>query len=271
MMLKQPAAFFILFCLCALPDAGTAADKKDVQFEAEYRLYRILDHLSGETSLDENIWAGKEPPSLEQKKSLTPFTSARFQLGKNRFEIGDKGWFWNGANMDDRTSQTQALWDSTNSISLMIAPRIRVLNGEVAVIAVESVRKLEYFERRSDGLFELKGMYEPTGLDIKTTPTLENDGRIRLNLEIVLRSVEKREPIPGVTLQVGRPILQMREHKAELLVRPGKEYGILLHAGDDGQGVLIFRLQLGIAKPAAGRDEKTPAKGENNGDGKDKG
>ena len=257
---KRLSLLLILFGLSTLPSA--AADKKDVQFDFEGRLYRVEGRLSGETALDENIWTGKEPADLEQKKSLTLFTSAKFQLGEDHFEIGDKGWFWNGANMDDRTSRTQALWDSINSIVLMAAPRIRVLNGEVAVIAVESVRKLEYFERRSDGLFELKGMYEPTGLDIKAPLTLEKDGRIRLNLEIVLRSVEKREPVPGVTLQVGRPILQMREHKAELLVRPGKEYGILLHAGDEGQGVLIFRLRLEMAKPAAGSGEKTPAQGE---------
>ena len=268
---KRLSLLFVLFGLSALPGAATAADKKDVQFNFEGRLYRIEGRLSGETSLDENIWAGKEPPSLEQKKSLTPFTSAEFQVGKDRFEIGDKGWFWDGASMDDRTTRTQALWDSTNSISLMTAPRIRVRNGEVAEIRVESVQKLEYFERRSDDLFELKRMSEPTGLGILMILTLEKDGRIRLNLEIVLRSVEKREPVPGVTLQVGRPILQTREHKAELLVRPGKEYGILLHAGDEGQGVLIFRLQLGIAEPAAGSGEKTPAGSEKkNGDGKDK-
>jgi len=270
---KRLSLFFILFGLSMLPGAVGAVDKdkNDVRFVGEYRLYRVLERLSGETSLDENIWAGKEAPSLEQKKSLTPFTSAKFQLGKNRFEIGDKGWFWDGASMDDRTTRTQALWDSINSIALMSASRVRVPNGKAVNIQVGSLQKLEYFEQRGDGFFELKRLDKPTGLDILMILTLEKDGRIRLNLEIVLRSVEKREPVPGVTLQVGRPILQSREHKAELLVRPGKEYGILLHAGDEGQGVLIFRLQLGIAKPAAGSDERTPAGSEKkNGDGKDK-
>jgi len=62
------------------------------------------------------------------------------------------------------------------------------------------------------------------------------------NVTFSLRSVEKREPIPGLTLPVGRPILQTREYSAAIRVISGRDYGFVLNPGA-GQGVLIVRLR----------------------------
>ena len=63
-----------------------------------------------------------------------------------------------------------------------------------------------------------------------------------------LRLVERREPIPGVTLPVGRPILESQEYPTTMILIAGKDYGFLIYPGE-GEGVLLFRIR---AERAAG-------------------
>ena len=111
-------------------------------------------------------------------------------------------------------------------------------------VQIKSQQPIQYFARRKDGLFELKQLELPTGLDIEIEAVEEEDkGYIRLtDMVMTMRSVEKREKIEGVNLSVGRPILGEQRYVFYFRVRPGKDYGILIRP-KQGQGGLLIRLR----------------------------
>ncbi len=251
----------------------------DEAITIQLKLFRVMGTLSGDTSLDEDVWAGSEPPGAELIKALTLFTHGHFRLGENVLEMKENGWFWNGAPLesdsslkdistesqltlkgkpsvavkgnrtfisDEKIQHVSSEKESGSRIRLICAPNILVLSGEAADYHIISEQEIEYFEQREDGLFELKKLQEPTWLEIVMRVESEGQNKIRFSeLTFSLRSVEEREPIPGVTLPVGRPILETREYKADIRVTSGKDYGFILHPGQ-GQGVLIIRLRLGL-------------------------
>lgn len=245
----------------------------------QFQIFRVMGTLSGDTSLDEEFWAGSEAPGAKLTKALTVFTHGHFRLGENVLEITKNGWFWNGATLEfdsslkDISTEGQVTLkgkpsvsvkgdrtfisaekiecvtsekESESPIRLIAAPNILVRSGDAAELQITSKQRIEYFEKREDGLFELKHIQEPTGLKIEIRAESEGQNKIRIKyLTFSLRSVEEREPIPSVTLPVGPPILESREFKVDIEVTPGKDYGFILHPGQ-GQGVLIIRLRLGL-------------------------
>lgn len=235
----------LAICLLLSAVSHTGAAEKE-QFQIQSQMFWVRGSLSGETALDEEIWAGKRPQYLDIQKTLSYFTSARFQVGGDRLVINENGWLWNDKKFND--PGTQWTIPSSAASHALVVPRISVLDGEIANITMQSDQEIEYFEQSSPDTFKLRKLKEPTGLRIVLRPEREREDRIRLSeLTLSIRVVEKREPIPGVTLQVGRPILQTREYRAApIRVRPAKDYGILLSLGRD-QGVLIFRFRVGPA------------------------
>ncbi len=68
------------------------------------QIFRDMGTLSGDTSLDEDVWAGSEPPGAELTKALTVFSHGHFRLGENVLEMKENGWFWNGAPLESDSS-----------------------------------------------------------------------------------------------------------------------------------------------------------------------
>jgi hypothetical protein len=286
-MKRLPILLSLMFGMAILsPIQGLGEESISVQFQ----IFRVTGTLSGDTSLEEDVWAGSEPPGAELKKAVTIFTRGHFRLGENVLEMKESGWLWNGAPLEsdsslkDISSEGQLTLkgkpsvsvkdndtfisaekmeyvasenESESPIRLISAPKILVRSGDAAELQIISKQKIEYFEQREDGLFELKKLQEPTGLKMGIRAEREGQNKIRIKyLTFSLRSVEEREPIPNVTLPVGRPILQSREYKVDIEVTPGKDYGFLLHPGQ-GQGVLIIRLRLGLVTESLNTQQTT--------------
>ena len=109
---------------------------------------------------------------------------------------------------------------------------------------IESQQPIPYFDRREDGLFELKEVHLPVGLVVEIRA--EDKGKdvfLISDLKLLLRWVSKREPIPGVNLPIGRPILQEQDYWLRLFVRESKNYGILLRP-EDNSGAIIIRMEI---------------------------
>jgi len=246
-------------------------------------LFRIQGYLSADTRLDEEISAGEKPPDPKLKQIMTFFTHGQFSLGEDKLVTTDKEWTWNGTPLESGSeifsklsldSSVTAIGNPTISVKdknvqikadkievqappyrekkespihLIAAPQILVQNGNKAKVQILSNQRLEYFEKREDGFFELRESQEPTGLLIEITAEKDAQGKILLSpMTFSLRWVQKREAIPGLTLQVGKPILETTDYPTDILITPGKFYGILLHPGD-GQGILILRLKAELA------------------------
>ena len=241
MMMRRLTLLVISLSLCLVPLVG-AAETEPVYIRCQ--IFRVMGNMSAETSLENGVWASEEPPGVESKQALTLFTGGRFQLDDDLLESNDKGWFWNGTPLTFDAATKVSL--PADQIRLISAPTFLAQVGQPVTVSVSSTQKIEYFERRDDGLFELKRLKEPTALNIELR--LEEGGSDRekraylANVTFSLRSVEKREPIPDLTLPVGRPVLQTREFSAAISVVSGRDYGFVLNPGA-GQGVLIVRLR----------------------------
>ncbi len=226
-----------------------------------FQMFRVPGALSGETSLDEEVWRKDPKPDPAAKRALTFFTGAKFRLGKDRFDAGPAGWLWNGVPL---------AFDETESVALPV-DKIRQIEcfavaaglphggavDNISGVEIESSQALQYFEKRSDGAFDLKSLNESTGLNVRVHWADPAPKAVRLHpegLTIGLRVVEKRETIPGVRLPVGKPVLKTEEHHADVRLGSGKDYGILLSPGQ-GQGVLIIRLRV-LEDPKAETDGK---------------
>ena len=275
--MKTWKILFLLFSLIMFLPGAFASSGETISLQLQ--LFRIQGYLSADTRLDEEILVGSKLSDPKLKQIMTFFTHGQFRLGEDNLVTTDKEWTWNGAPLESGSEIFRKLSPDSSvtatgnpaisvkekniqikadkievqappygekkesPIHLIAAPQILVRNREKANIQILSNQRLEYFQKREDGFFELRESQEPTGLSIEITAEKEAQGKILLSpMTFSLRWVQKRETIPGLTLQVGKPILETMDYPMDIRITPGKFYGILLHPGD-GQGILILRLK----------------------------
>ncbi len=223
-----------------LVPAASPGDEEQPQIEVEFEVYRVSGDISGDTSLTDNISPQVEGQEFGAKKGpFTFFTLAKLTIAGLEFRADEKGWTWNGKNRPSRDKK----------VALIASPKLRVLLDQPFQVAVGSEQPIEYFEKRPDGFFELKKLYLPTGLTVAAKiQQAESDRVVLSDLTIVLQSVEGRQPIEGVSLDVGQPTVKTSESKLSISVKVNRDYGILLRT--EGYGTLLIRLRIGPAKRA---------------------
>jgi hypothetical protein len=228
-----------ILCFLVFAASGEAVAEGGVRVRLQ--IFRTVgDMYLEETSLRENIWAESREDWERVKKSVTLFDHGHLRLGDNRLEINERGCYWNRSQLTFREGDRVKLPE--DRIRLIHSPSVRMETRKYSTVKIESKQLFEYFERREDGLCEPKRMELPTGLTIGIRPQIEKDDWILFKeMKITLRSVGKREKIPGLELQVGRPILETQQYVLGLRVRPRRNYGILLRPGD-GHGAIFIRL-----------------------------
>jgi hypothetical protein len=214
------------------PSPAVATSPTADQVLLEFDVYRV----SGNASLESAQLGQVEVTISEsdvQPRSVVFFDKAKLTAAGVELVANNERWTWNGIVRPPENKRIQAL----------SSPRVVVACGNTFEIQIVSQPEIEYFEKRSDGLFELKKLSEETGLRISPRVVKTESDRIRLeNLAIRLRSIEAREPIEGLSLDVGRPIIRAFEATMTVEVEPKRYYGILL--GTEGYGFLLVRLRV---------------------------
>jgi len=222
--------------------AAYAEGKEKNQIRIQCQIFKLTGSLPGKRFVDESIWTTEETPDALKDK-VTVFSRGWFEFGKDRLEFKDGRCFWkNKAFKIDSQKKVKLQEDR---IKLIYSPEIVVDEHKGGAFNIGSEQPIQYFSKRKDGLFELKEMELPTGLFVEITEAVEEEdkGYIRLtDIEMTMRSVGRRERIPGVNLSVGRPILSEQKYVFYFRVRPGKDYGILIRP-EVGQGGFLIRLR----------------------------
>lgn len=229
-------AAVVVFCAA---DAG-AREKNQIQIQCQ--IFKFTGSLPGKTFVDEPIWTTDEAPE-KLKNKVVVFSRGWFELDSDKLEFRDGSCFWNETEIPIAGPEKFSLPEEL--IKLVYAPVVLMDEHATGTFNIESKQPIQYFEKRDDGLFELKEAELPTGLDIEITEAVEKEkaGYIELtDIVITMRSVERREKIEGVNLPVGRPILGKDKFVFYFRVRPGKDYGILIRP-QRGQGGLLIRLR----------------------------
>jgi len=207
--------------------------------------------ISGETSLTEDMSPGIEGQELGAKKGpFTFFTIAKLTVDGVEFRADENGWTWDGKDHPP----------SGKRVELIARPKVITLLNDpnnACKILIQSEQPIEYFEKRPDGLFELRRDDEQIGLSLAFSVAEGKSGRVVLrDLTIGLRSVEGRSPIEGVTLDVGRPIVRARKSKMTISVKTGRDYGVCLRT--EGYGNLYIRLRVSRVPPGRTNISRIP-------------
>ena len=242
--------------ILSLAYAAYAGDKNQIQIQAQF--FRLMGNVPSKTFIDEDIWTTEETPEKFKDKVFV-FRRGWFQLGKDKLEFKKGNCFWKNKKLSMDPNQVVELPE--DQIRQIFSPDFVMEEHSKRAITIESKQPIQYFERREDGLFELKNVKLPTGLTLEIEAKEEEDkGYIVLaDMIMTIRSVERRKKIEGVNLSVGYPILGEQKYVFFFRVRPGKDYGILIRP-ERGEGALLIRLRA--SSTASGTFSKSNAKDE---------
>lgn len=242
-----------VFLVCA-PYAD-AREKNIIRVQCQF--FKFYGNLPGTTSAKEQIWTTDEPPE-KLKNKVTVFSQGEFELGENKLEFKKGRCFWNKTEIP--ITDPKKLNLLKDQIGWIDSPEILLYEHSSGSFNLASKQPIQYFKKRKDGLFELKEIELPTGLDIEITDADESEehGYIDLaDIIITMRSVERRKKIEGVNLSVGYPIPGEQKYVFFFRLRPGKDYGILIRP-EHGQGGLLIRLRVSSTRSGTFRRKDKP-------------
>ncbi len=159
--------------------------------------------------------------------------------------IGDRVWRL-GAALDDAGAGIER---PDSPFTVLVAPRVTCRIGQEAVISIGS--PVEHMIPGDDGCLRLasgkEDGVETEGVLIRMRATEIVDGNVTLDpIQIGLRRVVGREPIDGVPLEIGRPI--MREDRVERDLRlDGDRVAVMLLTplDDESEGPILVVISRG--------------------------
>jgi hypothetical protein len=152
----------------------------------------------------------------------------------------------------------ELLKESADSLDVLSAPTIRTVVGQTSSIQVSSGHvPLPYFVRTGEKTFELKENAVDTQLGIRIQLAVQRvagyDDTLSLSpIKISMTTLDGREPVAGVDLDIGKPIVSTRTLETSMTVVNGAEpSGIVLPAPAGRQPVLFLGVQR-VREPRIG-------------------
>ncbi|HPF41553.1 MAG TPA: hypothetical protein P5081_16185 [Phycisphaerae bacterium] len=179
--------------------------------------------------------------------------------------VNEKPFDWNLLRAGTEASDAASPLDGLESLKALAAPRLLVNSGQTASFC--SGRERAYLEKDGDCLRlrttardesdPIFGMAEGTSLEV--CATLQEDGAIRFEPFVFqYRFMVGREPIEGVPLDVGRPIIRTRRMSTSLVMRQ-KATAVFAFPRDSEEEPLILALVQGYAVENTGAGDRSKA------------
>ena len=167
---------------------------------------------TGTLSADAN--AEQKPQFLLKSKVLTSEKTLLTVQPTDKYGvIGD----------DEALRKLLGEWQANDDFGILSAPSIMAPLGQEAVIRVQS--EIQYFERAKDGTFVLRTLRgdESAGVRLATTTKKTTDkGQITLDVDLQVNTLRDRQKLPGVSLDVGRPVMRTRTIKTQITIPLGQ-------------------------------------------------
>ena len=207
-----------------------------------FQVFQLTGGFTQKTSLAQNVWQGSDAAWIKIKDDVLLFDEGEFLNGKDRLVMTPKGCFWNDRKVTFENGHKAKL--PNKKIKMIYSPNLIRREKELVRLKIASKLPYQYMEARKDGLFKLKEVKLPTGLDIEIKAQRAEPNVYDVTyMELDLRSVHRREKSTKTTLPVGKPILEESEYILKLRVQEYRSYGILLRPkGTDN--VIIVRFEV---------------------------
>jgi hypothetical protein len=166
-------------------------------------------------------------------------------------------------------------WDRAQrepGVTVLAAPKLAVIAGQSGVIQIQTQQIFTYLQPLGDGKFQAKhtdfmelGMKFVLGVQ----PVEEDNRSVEVSpLEIQLAVLDGREPVDGLDLDVGKPIIATRSLKTTAKMKLGVTRMIPIPSGPKTQAALLLRINridpadvqpiLPRSVTSSDRDESSP-------------
>ncbi|MDP2898160.1 MAG: hypothetical protein Q8Q12_16615 [bacterium] len=220
-----------------MAQAAATSATNEQQLLLEFDVYRVSSNISVEMSRVRDLLLISVGSPKPLGSTGTFFTEARLRFAGVELCADEGGWTWTGKDQPP-----------SSRVETIASPKLLVLFGQSFVLDVGSLQPIEYFEKRPDGLFELKKLEGKTGFSLSGKVEQRKPEQVILKeLTVRLQSIERRRPIEGLSLDVGYPIVAAQESVSTLAVKPGGYHGMLL--GSEAYGSLVLRLRVTLVRP----------------------
>jgi hypothetical protein len=147
------------------------------------------------------------------------------------------------------TSSDDDLWDEClrkPSITVLAAPKVTLDSKQPATVQIQTEAMFTYLQPLGDGKFEAKqsGVHElGMKFTIQVQPIAGEDEFVDVApLEIQISSLDGREPVEGLDLDVGKPIVATRSLKTTAKMKLGAVRLIAIPSGPSTQAALLLRV-----------------------------
>lgn len=220
-----------------------AAPEKSAEGPEKYLLecsiFQINASISGDTSLTDDIGMyDEEGRPNATVDSYTFFTLADLTIGGASYRFDA-----DGATLEKKSSP-----DNQSRVNAVACPTVLTLAGQFADMKMGGNEVFQYMQPTDDGRYELKLLEVPVGFSIRYKVQPGEDGRIKLDPFVIsISAVKEREPIEGVKLNVGKPMVSKVTSELSLTFQSGRAYGVMWRTKD--QGVLLISLKVSEVKP----------------------
>jgi hypothetical protein len=132
-------------------------------------------------------------------------------------------------------------------VFMLAQPKVVVLAEQQAVVSLMTPRELPYFVRQSADTFKLmKTEPKELGVEIKLMlKPVEGDAeRIEISpLEFSVTTLDRREKLDGLDLDVGRPVVSTRKLETSAIVKLGKVYETIIPSPNQKSAFLAMRVE----------------------------
>jgi hypothetical protein len=131
-------------------------------------------------------------------------------------------------------------------LRILSQPMLLVLDEHEAAVHVASQQVFEYLVPIGDGKFEVRKT-EPQELGIRLTfvvnPADDPEAVVLSPVQIEVTSLDGREPVNGLGLDVGKPIISTRSIETSVPLRFGEERTVPIPSGPTQAAAVILRVE----------------------------
>jgi hypothetical protein len=251
-----------LTLLCGLSSGYARCGQSDVQEKAKRTAPPVRSHEDSDSvAIQLEIWEvhGDEARALKD--------SGFRQLG---------GLLRAGGNSRERNGQANTVKELLDVLSRhaqltgVIGPKLTTRLGRTTGVRMGfgvTSTHLHYMVRTGEKTFELQSLpaeaLNSLGLTIDLTPqAVPNDPELITisPLKITFGTVDGHEPVPGVELEIGKPIISTRKLETSLTVAEGDAVAVVLPGPEGRQPILFLTVhRVAAAQPSeASRGLATP-------------
>ena len=150
-----------------------------------------------------------------------------------------------------KNSGEDELWEGPAmdylGITTLAAPRMTLFTKQSATIQMQTSSVLPHLEPLGDGKYQAKySVAQDLGMKITLAvqPVDGDDASVELSpLEIHITALDGREPVEGLDLEVGKPIISTRSLKTTAKMKLGATRLIAIPSGPKTQAALLLRVK----------------------------